>query len=134
MALYPWNEGYTHLRNAERTTDLPQRKNYLRYWEKVTGRTARKCIVFGCGTKTDLVGAHVACLGYDDDANLFAEYFLVPMCRSHNSSHVDFSRFKKDVLFIHVSDVQRHEMEMRGSGITLSNGINLVGMEELMED
>lgn len=54
--------------------------SWLKHWEKLSEKTASFCSVYGCSTKTDLVGAHVQKTTTD------MSWYIIPFCNSHNQT------------------------------------------------
>ncbi|KAI9140324.1 hypothetical protein BKA69DRAFT_1080363 [Paraphysoderma sedebokerense] len=56
--------------------------SWLRLWEDMTGRTASKCIFYGCSTVASY-GGHLYVKGC-------RRHFIGPVCAHHNSSVYDW--------------------------------------------
>ncbi len=54
--------------------------SWLDYWEKNSRHQARSCATVGCGSTTDLVGAHVIEANSDDN-----KWYIVPVCKGCNN-------------------------------------------------
>ena len=74
-------ENQVDVKNIEGTSDKKCNKcgPWIKHWENISGRTAKKCSVIGCAETTNLVGGHVLKCESEDQS-----HYIVPLCGSHN--------------------------------------------------
>jgi hypothetical protein len=68
---------------------------WINDWERVTGRTANKCVYLGCGNEAE-VGGHLYLKRYSVNYT-----YLAPICYScNNSKEGEYFGIKKNTAFI----------------------------------